>query len=72
MREGECAFRGDECTFDDGSLCAWTNTKENDFDWLVIKDSTPSLDTGPDFDHSMFVCFFEKDFVLIIHAIFSP
>lgn len=53
IREGECAYRADECTFDDGSLCAWTNAKENDFDWLVYKGQTPSLDTGPDFDHSM-------------------
>ena len=52
IRAGQCGFRADECTFDDGSLCSWTNAAGNQFDWLVIKGSTPTLDTGPDNDHS--------------------
>jgi hypothetical protein len=52
-KPGECSFRSNECTFDDGSLCSWTNAVGNQFDWLVRKGPTPSFDTGPDVDHSM-------------------
>ena len=40
-----CDFESDRCT--------WTNTlKEDDFDWIVSKGSTPSGSTGPAADHT--------------------
>jgi hypothetical protein len=54
FKAGECSFRANECTFDDGTLCSWTNGADNQFDWLLTNTTTPSLDTGPNGDHSMF------------------
>lgn len=39
------------CDFDQGTFCRWTNSKEDDFDWLIGK-STPTLTTGPSEDHT--------------------
>ena len=52
-KPGECSLRSNECTFDDGTLCSWTNAVENQFDWLLYKGNTPSSDTGPSGDHGM-------------------
>lgn len=52
-KQGECSYRSNECTFDDGTLCSWTNAGTNQFDWLLHTGQTPTLNTGPDGDHSM-------------------
>ncbi len=52
-KPGECSFRSNECTFDDATLCSWTNAAGDQFDWLLLSGQTPSLGTGPDGDHSM-------------------
>jgi len=52
LKEGQCSFQSNECTFDDGTLCSWTNAKDNTFDWLLHTGSTPTISTGPDGDHS--------------------
>lgn len=51
-KQGQCSFRSNLCTFDDATLCSWTNAATNQFDWLLHSGKTPSLDTGPDGDHS--------------------
>lgn len=53
FRKGACSFRSDECTFDDKSLCSWTDAIDDQFDWVLGRDTTPTLDTGPAGDHSM-------------------
>ena len=41
------------CTFDQQSLCSWSNDKHTDhFDWLLWQGSTPSNNTGPASDHA--------------------
>lgn len=52
-KEGECSYRLHECTFDDGTLCSWANSAGNQFDWLLHSGQTPTINTGPDGDHSM-------------------
>jgi hypothetical protein len=52
-KEGTCSFLSNECTFDDGTLCSWTNAIGNQFDWLLHSGTTLSLGTGPNGDHSM-------------------
>ncbi|CAF4466629.1 unnamed protein product, partial [Rotaria magnacalcarata] len=52
VKEGECSSRSNECTFDDNTYCSWTNAADNQFDWILRNGSTPSLDTGPNGDHT--------------------
>ncbi|XP_038071819.1 MAM and LDL-receptor class A domain-containing protein 1-like [Patiria miniata] len=40
------------CDFDSNNLCQFINSKNDDFDWTLYKDTTPSVDTGPDADHT--------------------
>lgn len=54
-KSGECSFRSNECTFDDGTLCSWTNGLTNQFDWLLHSGTTLTINTGPDGDHSMLI-----------------
>ena len=45
----------DECTFEDPGLCGWTNMKDENMktiNWTRNNASTPSLGTGPQFDHT--------------------
>lgn len=52
--EGECPGF-ETCTFQE-DLCSWVNAPNgifDDFDWLRNSGSTPSLGTGPSFDHSL-------------------
>ena len=42
------------CTFDNGGLCAWRNSVQpgdDDFDWTIGSGSTSSSGTGPSTDH---------------------
>ncbi|CAF0847412.1 unnamed protein product, partial [Rotaria sordida] len=51
-KQGECSLRLNECTFDDNTLCSWTNAANNQFDWILHKGTTPSTITGPVGDHT--------------------
>ena len=42
------------CTFENGGLCAWRNSVQpgdDDFDWTIGSGSTSSSGTGPSTDH---------------------
>lgn len=39
------------CSFDNRNFCNWNNMKSNDFNWSIEK-KTPSVYTGPDYDHT--------------------
>lgn len=53
FKEGSCSFQSNECSFDDGTLCSWTNANDNQFDWLLHSGTTPTANTGPDGDRSI-------------------
>ena len=37
-----------------GQLCGWTQDKQKDqFDWSIGSGGTPSVKTGPKFDHTL-------------------
>lgn len=40
-----------KCNFDSNDLCAWSNLRDDDFDWSVGQ-RTPSFGTGPSQDHT--------------------
>lgn len=42
------------CQFEDTTspMCYWTNSKSDDFDWIIGSGGTPSQGTGPRFDHT--------------------
>ena len=47
------AFILGNCSFDENTLCSWSNDKHTDhFDWRLWQGSTPSNNTGPISDHS--------------------
>ncbi|KAH3852928.1 hypothetical protein DPMN_095449 [Dreissena polymorpha] len=42
------------CDFEANNLCSWQNVQQgDDFDWIRYRSSTPTDDTGPDFDNSL-------------------
>ena len=41
------------CDFENNDLCNWMNVEENDFDWILNTGSTPTLSTGPIYDHTL-------------------
>ncbi|XP_071504491.1 MAM and LDL-receptor class A domain-containing protein 1-like [Diadema antillarum] len=41
-----------DCTFEDQTLCSWTQGTNDDFDWQLQSGSTPSVGTGPPADHT--------------------
>ncbi|XP_053385338.1 MAM and LDL-receptor class A domain-containing protein 1-like isoform X2 [Mercenaria mercenaria] len=45
ISNGRCSFTNEICSF-------WTNAVDDQFDWTLAKDSTPTLGTGPSFDHT--------------------
>ena len=40
-----------DCDFTDGT-CGWQQSSFDDFDWTRKSEGTPSLNTGPDWDHT--------------------
>ena len=40
-----------QCSFSKESTCKWENGQTDDFDWSIGK-TTPSLNTGPNSDHT--------------------
>ncbi|XP_077978860.1 MAM and LDL-receptor class A domain-containing protein 1-like [Glandiceps talaboti] len=49
---GDCNFEGaDTCTWR-SNLCSWSQASDDDFDWTWSTGSSPSVDTGPSFDHT--------------------
>eukprot|EP00057_Strongylocentrotus_purpuratus_P006196 XP_011660670.1 PREDICTED: MAM and LDL-receptor class A domain-containing protein 1-like [Strongylocentrotus purpuratus] len=41
-----------DCTFEDSTLCTWTQGTNNDMDWIIQTGSTPTVGTGPPADHT--------------------
>ncbi|XP_048583834.1 uncharacterized protein LOC5504590 isoform X1 [Nematostella vectensis] len=41
-----------DCSFDNFTLCNWTKVQTNGAEWTLLKDRTPSINTGPSHDHS--------------------
>ena len=41
------------CSFEAGSTCSWTNSREGEAVWLLTSGSTPTEDTGPSYDHTI-------------------
>lgn len=42
------------CNFDSGNICSWyqqPNDKDN-FDWTITNNTSPSVNTGPNRDHT--------------------
>ena len=35
------------CDFEQGTICSWTQMKDDDFDWLLQQGATDSWGTGP-------------------------
>jgi len=51
-RNAPCALPGDlHCNFDQRKFCGWINIQSDNFDWTIAK-RTPSLNTGPQTDHT--------------------
>ncbi|XP_052220183.1 SCO-spondin-like isoform X8 [Dreissena polymorpha] len=42
-----------DCDFESADLCSWQNVQGDDFNWVRQHSSTPTDDTGPEFDHSL-------------------
>ena len=40
-----------DCDFTD-STCGWRQSSFDDFDWTRMSEGTPSINTGPDWDHT--------------------
>ena len=53
LRDGKCSSLNDVCDFENDDLCNWVNLRENDFDWRINSGATPTLNTGPMFDHNL-------------------
>ena len=51
VRDGACPGPGD-CDFEDADTCSWTNSRADNFDWIIGKGDTPSSFTGPKVDHT--------------------
>ena len=41
------------CDFEAGGLCHWQNMTDDAFDWQRVSGRTPSLFTGPSYDHTI-------------------
>lgn len=52
MHSGACPPPG-ACDFEKNNLCTWTNSKGDDFDWIVQAGQTISAGTGPQADHTI-------------------
>eukprot|EP00794_Sanderia_malayensis_P017044 gene17044-18759_t len=51
IKAGSCPAPGD-CDFEDADMCTWTNSKADEFDWILGQASTNSWLTGPATDHT--------------------
>ncbi|EDO47787.1 predicted protein [Nematostella vectensis] len=54
LKNGACQFSMD-CDFENvqpPQYCGWTNSKSDNFDWTYQQGRTPSISTGPKFDHT--------------------
>ncbi len=40
------------CDFEDTTLCGWTHSGGDNFDWIRANGGTPSIGTGPSRDHT--------------------
>lgn len=43
----------DQCDFEDGEFCGWTQESNDNFDWTRQSGPTNTGNTGPDFDHTL-------------------
>lgn len=51
IRRGACRKHPGDCDFESwNEFCSWSNTKDDDFDWLLHQGPTPSVSTGPSID----------------------
>jgi hypothetical protein len=50
--QGPCSTGG-ENNFERFGLGTWMNLKKDDFDWIIHSGQTPSVNTGPVFDHTI-------------------
>lgn len=41
-----------ECNFDAGTICGWSQPKDDQFDWTVHQKNTGTVQTGPSYDHT--------------------
>ncbi|XP_041365944.1 MAM and LDL-receptor class A domain-containing protein 1-like isoform X2 [Gigantopelta aegis] len=41
-----------KCDFEDSNLCGWSQGSKDDFDWIRTSGVTPTMNTGPQFDHT--------------------
>ncbi|XP_022096405.1 MAM and LDL-receptor class A domain-containing protein 1-like [Acanthaster planci] len=56
-KAGVCPEKG-SCDFED-NICTWTNSQDDEFDWLRLSDSTWSSYTGPSEDHTCYYMYIE-------------
>ncbi|CAF0741635.1 unnamed protein product, partial [Brachionus calyciflorus] len=53
IRRGACRKHPGDCDFETSEFCSWSNSKDDDFDWLLHQGATPSTSTGPSIDHTL-------------------
>ena len=44
-----------DCDFEDeeDGMCGYTQASNNHFDWMIGEGSTPTIGTGPQYDHTV-------------------
>lgn len=42
----------DDTDFEYTRMGVWTNSRQDDFDWQLLKGPTKTMDTGPFYDHT--------------------
>ncbi|XP_031565641.1 uncharacterized protein LOC116300825 [Actinia tenebrosa] len=47
-----CILDADDTDFEDNRMGIWTNSKQDNFDWTLLKGHTQTMDTGPLHDHT--------------------
>ena len=63
-----------KCSFTNKNTCKWTNGRTDDFEWSLGK-STPSLNTGPNRDHTtrngeLFLFFNSSEIILCFFLVY--
>ena len=43
-----------DCSFEEG-LCGYIQDTDDHFDWIIEQGSTPTIGTGPQYDHALSV-----------------